>query len=140
MILSLSGAFSLSVTPPPEKLAADPDPNFASFAKEIIEAVSRSAATMTKLRTGAADGPQSRASKVRRALKRAIDTGRLESYAEGSEILAALGPDDISQVKRARIAVLARLSDECLSEYHTLTFLMMGLRHLANTRMNETQW
>ena len=63
-----------------------------------------------------------------RKLEKAARVGRVDLGPEPDDLLTTLTPSDIPLLNRARAAVLARLSDECLDEYYPMTHAVRALR------------
>ena len=132
MVSSLAGGFSESLMAPLETLAADSDPNVATYAKRALEGVKRSVSLMGQLKATRDEARRPKERKARSAVSAAARTGRFDGFdGKTTDLALALTPDDVPLLKRARLAVLKRLSDECLYEYNSLTNAAMALRHLA---------
>lgn len=107
-------------------LAADPDPNVVTHAQKALEMMP--AEILPPL--GAANPGARR--KVLRQLERAVKTADLEAQPDAEQFLAALTPNDLPLVNRARASVLRRLSDECLYDWYPLTRVARVLRARAH--------
>ncbi len=126
-------ALSSATEPEAKKLLkdfqSDPDPD-----------VARSARVARDMRRGGAAGRQGEGQsggspptrrKALALLDKAARRGRFDAETDPAAFAAALALEDLPALNKARAAVLARLSDECLDEYFVLTRTAHDLRERA---------
>ncbi|MBI1951905.1 MAG: hypothetical protein HYS34_11160 [Acidobacteria bacterium] len=128
IVLGLASSFSPAARKPLQALAADPEADVASAAKEGLDGFEEMEKNMAQVKMQRASGPSPKRSKVLRRIEKAVKEGRIELEGGAGDLLAALTAADIPLLNRARALVLGRLSDECLYEYYPLTYAVRALR------------
>ncbi len=130
MAQGLSESFSPSVLPVLRRLAEDQDPKVKEQARRGLTGVGEVAPRVLERALGWRSVPESARAKLQKELKRAVKEGRFDADDDYNpeRILSAATPEDLPLLRQARAAVLGRLSDECLSEYLTLTYAARALR------------
>ena len=128
IVLGLASSFSPAARKPLRALAADPEADVASAAKEGLLGLDEMEKKMAQVKMQRAAGLSPKRSKVLRRIEHAVKDGRIELEGGAGDLLAGLTAADIPLLNRARASVLGRLSDECLYEYYPLTYAVRALR------------
>lgn len=136
MARALALSFNPGVVEPLRRLASDGDSQVRELAAEIIEHLQHNAPEPSALYGALGSASKADQASFRAALETASVSDRFSDALDLIEKLARLGLEDLTLVHRARSAVLGRLSDECLYEYRSLTYLartLQALRHVPVT-------
>ncbi len=134
IVHGLGATFSPAAKGPLKTLTKDSDPAVASAARRALHGLDELARRMDQIKKERAGVPPRKRAKMIRKLEKAARVGRVDLGPEPDDLLTTLTPSDIPLLNRARAAVLARLSDECLDEYYPMTHAVRALRgYLAST-------
>ncbi len=134
IVHGLGATFSPAAKGPLKTLTKDSDPAVASAARRALHGLDELARRMDQIKKERAGVPPRKRAKMIRKLEKTARVGRVDLGPEPDDLLTTLTPSDIPLLNRARAAVLARLSDECLDEYYPMTHAVRALRgYLAST-------
>jgi len=134
IVHGLGATFSPAAKGPLKTLTKDSDPAVASAARRALHGLDELTRRMDQIKKERAGVSPRKRAKMIRKLEKAARVGRVDLGPEPDDLLTTLTPSDIPLLNRARAAVLARLSDECLDEYYPMTHAVRALRgYLAST-------
>lgn len=128
IVLGLASSFSSAARKPLQTLAADPEADVSSAAKEGLDGFEEMEKRMAQVKMKRAGGLSPKRSKVMRRIEKAARDGRIDLEGDADDLLTTLTTADIPLLNRARAAVLGRLSDECLYEYYPMSYAVRALR------------
>ena len=128
MVHALGSEFSPAAARPLQSLAKDSDKEVASAARRALLGLREMQKRIDQIRGMRAEIPASKHDRLVRRLEKAARSGHVRLDRDPDEMLATLNAADVPLLNRARAAVLARLSEECLDEYFPLTHAVRSLR------------
>ena len=128
IVHGLGATFAPAAKGPLKTLTKDSDPAVASAARRALHGLDELARRMDQIKKERAGVSPRKRAKMIRKLEKAARVGRVDLGPEPDDLLTTLTPSDIPLLNRARAAVLARLSDECLDEYYPMTHAVRALR------------
>jgi HEAT repeat protein len=128
MSQGLGASFSPSAQPPLRALAKDPDTQVASMARHALLGVEEMQRRMDQVKKDRAGVPAKKRAKMIKRLEKAVQEGSINLGPEPDDLLTTLATADVPLLNRARAAVLADLSSECLDAYYPMTQAVRALR------------
>jgi HEAT repeat protein len=128
MAQGLGASFSPAAQAPLRTLTKDPDTQVASVARHALLGVEELQRRMDQVKKDRADIPAKKRTKMIKRLEKAVQEGSINLGPEPDDLLTTLTSADIPLLNRARAAVLADLSRDCLDEYYPMTHAVRVLR------------